>query len=187
MRTFGHPHSETERAHAETRRTAVHTAQEVSPMNVEIKTTEPQTVAFIQMHGEYSQIPDAMKRLYMWTGMRGMQPAGAPSAVYYTLPEGDDQSAAEWEVYTPVARNPEPRVADKKGRGVRRVEPMQVAATLHKGPYETIADTYYALQAWLTENGYYMAGAPEESYLSDPKDTAPEEYLTEVRFPIAKD
>lgn len=155
-------------------------------MEVEIRMTQPQTVAFVRMRGLYSQIPDAIKAVYMWAGMARLQPAGEPSAVYRTVPGEADESEAEWEVHAPVAREPEPRPADERGFGVRRVEPMLVAASVHKGPYETIEATYRALQGWVVENGYRMVGPPEESYLSDPSDTPPEEYLTEVRFPVAK-
>lgn len=155
-------------------------------MDVEIRRTDAQTVAFIRMHGPYAQIPEAIKSIYIWAGMHFLQPAGGPSAVYYTMPEDGDDSNAEWEVYIPLAKDVSPKEPDKKGRGVRRMEGKQVAVAVHKGSYETISDTYFALGDWVTENGYRMAGPPEESYLSDPKDTAPEDYLTELRFPVEK-
>lgn len=104
--------------------------------------------------------------------------------MYYTVPENGDDSYAEWEVYTPIAGDHEPRAADKKGRGVRRHASQLVAATTHIGPYDGVATTYDALGVWVTENGYRMVGPPEESYLSDPKTTSPEEYVTEIRFPV---
>jgi len=155
-------------------------------MNVEVKMTEPVTVAFKQMSGAYSQIPEALKSLYVWAATHFMQPAGMPSAVYYTAPEETAEEDARWEVYTPLARDSKPRDPDKKGCGVKHVGTHLVAATMHKGPYDEVSDTYLALAAWVEDNGYRMAGPPEESYLSNPKDTAPEDYLTEIRFPITK-
>lgn len=37
---------------------------------------------------------------------------------------------------------------------------------------------------WLAEQGYEMAGPPEEAYLTDPAEVPPEEYLTEIAFPV---
>lgn len=155
-------------------------------MDVEIRTTEPQSVAYIRMHGPYAQIPEAIKGVYMWAGTRLLHPSGMPSTVYYTMPQDGDDSSADWEVYVPLGRDVMPKEPDKKGRGVRRTDSVQVAVTQHRGPYETIGDTYAALQAWVAEKGYRMAGPPEESYLNDPGKAAPEECLTEIRFPVAK-
>lgn len=155
-------------------------------IDVEIRTTEPATIAFKRMHGSFAQIPEAIKDLYVWAGMHFLQPGGGPSAVYYTVPQDGDDSDAEWEIYFPLARDSKPKEPDKKGRGVRHLEGKQVAVAVHKGSYESIADTYNQLGDWVVANGYRMAGPPEESYLSDPKDTAPEDYLTELRFPVEK-
>jgi effector-binding domain-containing protein len=38
----------------------------------------------------------------------------------------------------------------------------------------------------MLENGYEIAGPPEEVYLNDPNVTPRDEILTEVRFPVKK-
>ena len=151
-----------------------------------IKTTEASDVAFIRMHGPYSQIPEAIKTLYIWVGIHMMQPMDMPTAVYYTVPENGDDSNAQWEIFTPIKGEHPSREPDKKGCGIRRREAQLVASTIHVGSYETVGTTYEALAEWMTEQGYRMSGPPEESYLSDPKDTPPEEFLTEVRLPVEK-
>ena len=44
---------------------------------------------------------------------------------------------------------------------------------------------YEPLVQWLIGQGYAIAGPPEEVYFSDPDEVPPEEYLTEVRFPVS--
>jgi len=57
---------------------------------------------------------------------------------------------------------------------------------MHKGEYETISTSYDELMAWVMANGYQIVGPPEELYYSDPATTRPQDYLTEIRIPVAK-
>jgi len=155
-------------------------------IEVQIKTTEPTTVAFIAMRGAYDQIPMAMGRLYAWVTERGLEPAGMPSGVYLTDPETVPQPEALWKLRAPVAGDPQETPPDEFGCGIERVPAHEVASTLHKGPYDTLSDTYRELAEWARDNGYRVVGPPEEFYQSDPDTTPPEEYLTEVRFSVAK-
>jgi effector-binding domain-containing protein len=106
-----------------------------------------------------------------------------PGAVYFT-PPGADMSQAKWQVRAPLAGDPSACPADESGCGIEHIEPMKVAFAMHKGPYETISETYNLVAAWIAANGMTMAGPPEESYFSDPATTAPEDYLTEIRMPV---
>lgn len=153
--------------------------------DAQVKTTEPTTVAFVTMRGPYAQVPEAMGRVYGWAAQRGLQPAGMPSAVYFTDPAEVSEDEAVWEVRAPVAGSPDACEADESGCGVKCIPAQRVAAAMHRGPYETIAPTYEALAEWIAGNGMTIIGPPEESYFSDPANTAPEDYLTEVRFPVA--
>lgn len=152
-------------------------------INVELKTTEPMSVVYVTMTGEYSQTPEAFGRVYGWAAQHGLQPAGMPMAVYLTMPgEGE----ALWEVWAPVAGEPAQIAPDESGCGVKRIPAQLVASTVHRGPYETVEPTYRELGTWVEVNGYAMAGPPAESYLNDPSQGPPEEYLTEILFPVIK-
>lgn len=154
-------------------------------IDVQLKTTDPETVAFIPMHGPYEQIPEAMGRLYGWVGQHGMQPVGMPAGVYLTDPKLGVAEAA-WEVRTPVAGDVPDTPVDEAGCGIKHVDPHLVAFAMHHGPYESIGATYDELMAWVEANGYRIVGPPEELYFSDPETTAPADYLTEIRFQVAK-
>lgn len=151
----------------------------------EVKVTEPQTVAFVAMRGAYSQVPQAMGRVYGWAAQHGLQPAGMPSAVYYTDPATVPEADALWEVRAPVAGDPPECEPDASGCGVKRIVSRKVASTMHRGPYESIAGAYASLGQWVAQEGLTMIDAPEELYYSDPANTKPEDYLTEIRFPVA--
>ena len=42
------------------------------------------------------------------------------------------------------------------------------AVTTHMGPYETLPDAYGAIETWMEAKGDTPAGAPWESYITDP-------------------
>lgn len=155
-------------------------------ISVDMKTTEPQTVAFLGMRGPYAQMPDAMGRLYGWAAQHGLQPAGMPSAVYMTDPATVGEDQAVWEVRAPVAGDPPDATPDSSGCGIKHIGATRVATTLYKGPYEEIAPAYEQMTAWMGANGYSMAGPPEEIYISDPANTPASEYVTEIRLPVAR-
>lgn len=45
-----------------------------------------------------------------------------------------------------------------------------VAMARHIGPYNNLGKVYTAMQVWIEEQGYTMAGAPWEIYWTDPQD-----------------
>jgi effector-binding domain-containing protein len=149
-----------------------------------IEHVEPMWVAFVEMRGAYAQVPQALGTLYAWVGAHGLIPAGMPRAVYFTDPASTPEADAIWEVQTAVIGQPAAQPADAQGAGVKLLEAADQAVTVHRGPYETLGDVYTSLGGWVTDNGYELAGAPLEAYLSDPATTAPADYLTEVRFPV---
>jgi AraC family transcriptional regulator len=59
------------------------------------------------------------------------------------------------------------------------------AVTMHAGPYETLTEAYGAIEAWMEANGRSPAGAPWESYVTDPAEHPdPKDWRTEVSWPL---
>jgi len=152
----------------------------------EIKTVDPVTVAYVEMTGPYAQIPSGYGQLYGWIAQHGITPQGMPEAVYMTSPDEVPEEQAVWELWAPVADDTPERAPDETNCGVKRLEERRVASVMHTGPYELLRDTYDPLMQWVAGQGYVIAGPPEEVYLSDPDEVPPEEYLTEVRLPVAR-
>jgi len=142
-------------------------------------------VAFLSRKGPYTLINDAFGKLYSWIGEKGHIPAGPPLGVYFNAPEQVPPEELLWEIRSPIAGDVTPSGPDEKGLGVKRVEGTEVASTMHKGPFDRVGHSMHVLEAWIVENGYEIAGAYEEVYLSEPE-TPPDELLTEIRFPVRK-
>ncbi|MDP2181845.1 MAG: GyrI-like domain-containing protein [Actinomycetota bacterium] len=152
----------------------------------EIKHIEAENVAFIEMRGPYSQIPESYGRLYGWVEARGFKPAPdkMPAAVYLTMPEETSEENALWELWAPLHGGPPDLPVDEVGIGIKRVEATRVVSLMHKGPYDTVGPSYEKVVAFIANEGLAVSGPPMELYYSDPNNTAPEDYLTEIRFPI---
>ncbi len=150
---------------------------------IAVKHTEPETVAFLDTQGPYSLMPERLDLLYKWVVAHGLKPIGMPHAVYLT-PAETPVSEAEWELQAPVAPSSHLKGPDRNGIGVKRLDSITVAFAMHKGPYDSVGTTYERLTNWIAENDYEITGPPEEIYFSDPEDTPPDEYLTEVRIPV---
>lgn len=155
----------------------------VGVFDAQVKLLDPVTVAFVVMQGPYSQVPEAMGRVYGYAAQHGLRPEGMPSAVYFTDPAETPEEDAIWEVRAPLAGDPPEATPDESGCGVRRLPAERVVSAVHRGPYEEIGPTYDALAEWAEGNGLAITGPPEEVYFSDPS-TPPEECVTEVRFPV---
>lgn len=62
----------------------------------------------------------------------------------------------------------------------------KMASIVHNGPFETIADTYKILEAWIENQGYSLVGPVREIYhKGDWLTSDPNEYVTEIQMPIA--
>jgi effector-binding domain-containing protein len=127
---------------------------------------------------------DSIGRLYaeLANVMRegGLHPTGPCAAIYYD--EGYQEEDVDVEVLYPVAGDlpPHQRVSVRTIKGVE-----QVAALVHNGPYEGFQKAYQALIGWIEDNGYAICGPNREIYLQDATDgRPPEDYVTEIQFPV---
>jgi len=60
------------------------------------------------------------------------------------------------------------------------------AVTTHTGPYDKLREAFAAIQKWIAAEGLAAAGAPWESYVTDPADYPdPKDWKTEVYVPLA--
>ncbi|MDC7240834.1 MAG: MerR family transcriptional regulator, partial [Spirochaetales bacterium] len=63
----------------------------------------------------------------------------------------------------------------------------EAACILHKGPYETLRESYNTLFDWIGRSGYRSCGLPRESYIDGiwNRDD-PSQWLTEIQVPVEK-
>lgn len=107
----------------------------------------------------------------------GLPIAGAPLARYLAV------GAGPWTVEAAM-----PLAAPVLGEG--EMEPGTlpagpVAVGIHAGLFDQLPETYAAIEKWMAANGMRSAGAPWESYVTDPgQQPDPADWRTEVYWPI---
>ena len=151
-----------------------------------VKEIEPRTVAYKGVKGSFTKVPDTIGEVVGWITQRGLSMSGPPVAVYFDDPRHVPEEELAWEIQWPVSGDPARAEPDEQGIGIRRVDAYDAAVTLFVGPYEQVGPVYDALIEWVTENGYRVAGPPEEVYLNDPNADPRQEPLTEIRLPVTK-
>lgn len=150
---------------------------------VEVKDIPEQPVLMVCKQTTMDGIGDAMgaafAELMGYMGRSGVAPVGPPLCVYSE--DFDEERGGEMRVCMPVAPG-----ATGEGAVEATVLPGgSMATTVHRGPYDTIGQAYGAVYGWIQEHGHQPAGPMREVYLTDPDEVPPEEYLTEICWPIA--
>lgn len=78
-------------------------------------------------------------------------------------------------------------VSEENGENIRKLDPGLCCFTTHIGPYDDFTSCYTALVEWIEREGHKISGPPIELYIKGEEDDIdPNEYVTEVYFPIKR-
>ena len=157
----------------------------MSSLKFEVRdTVAPMPVAFATADTATDQFGPTIGRLLGMVGTatrpQGVSQAGAPFCRYTDWRE----TSATIDVGVPIAGNFETTGDVKAGElGVKG--PYLFIS--YFGPYDKLPDVYGEAEAWMKENGYTWAGAPWDSYVTDPG-TEPDstKWQTDIYIPISK-
>lgn len=94
----------------------------------------------------------------------------------------DDAIKIDMETAVPLPG----RVPDNDQISIRTLPGALVASTVHTGDDLSLGQAYVALHRWMQGNGYRFAGPPRNVHLRRTKHTDPNQYVTEVQFPVEK-
>ncbi len=153
------------------------------PPPVEVKTLEPQRIAFVRHIGPYQGVGAAWGKLCAWAGPRGLLgPATRFIGICYDDPQITPPEKIRYDAAIAIGRPVQP-----EGEiGVTELAGGDYAVATHRGPYETLSRTYQLLLgAWLPQSGRDLRDAPcFEAYLNSPQSASPEDLLTAIHVPI---
>lgn len=153
------------------------------PYDISIKQIPAQFAAVVRADATAATMPDIIRDGFT-AAAAAVQASGAAFAgpPFFSMSTPPDEDPTEIEVGFPVAAP----FTDRDGVLGVEVPAMMVAAAVHRGPYDEVGPVYQAVWAWIQEHGHAGVGAPREVYLNSPGDTTkPEDYLTEIQFPIS--
>jgi effector-binding domain-containing protein len=150
---------------------------------VVIKKVEPQLIASIRaILPTYGHLGQLYEELIPYVYSRGGKPAGPTMYMCHDMEykEKDVDVEAGFPIAEAIAASDRVKVYELPGMA-------EAACTIHKGPYEGIGEAYSAIMAWTESNGYQITGPDRELYLTSPADTTdPNQYVTEIQFPVKK-
>ncbi|MFC4098135.1 MerR family transcriptional regulator [Paenibacillus xanthanilyticus] len=152
----------------------------IDRIDVQLAAVPPMTIAstrlMIRGEDDAAGYGAYFARLYDRIAADGLTIAGTPMTIYHS------------SEYSPAGHDTEFAIpVEEAGDGTRRLPESLCARAVLKGAYPELKSVYARLRAWIEEEGYIVADAPYEVYLTDPKqvnDAA--ESVTEVYFPIRK-
>jgi AraC family transcriptional regulator len=156
------------------------------PMDVRIETVPPMKVAFIRHVGPYDDgeaISRTWAKLMAWAGSRGLLgPQTKHIGIAHDNPHVTPPEKCRYDACITVDRPfaPEGEV------GVQEISGGEYAVVTHKGPYEKMAEPYAWLYGeWLPSSGREPSDAAGFTvYRNSPRDTKPEDLLTDIYVPL---
>jgi AraC family transcriptional regulator len=156
------------------------------PMKVHIETLTPMRVAFLRHVGPYDDgLGRTWDRLMAWAGPRGLLGPGTKFlGIDHDNPHVTPADKLRYDACIATDRP----FAPEGEIGVQTVPGGQYAVATHRGPYEKMHETYAQLYGdWLPRSGHEPADAPSfQLYRNSPRDTAPEDLLTDVYVPLRR-
>jgi effector-binding domain-containing protein len=150
---------------------------------VTIKKVEPQLIASIRdVLPTYGHLGQLYNELIPYVFSNGGKLAGPTIYICYDAEYKEKDVDVEAGIPIAKAINGSNRIKVYELPGMD-----EAACTVYQGPYENIGEAYTAIMAWTEENGYQITGPDRELYLTSPADTQnPNEYVTEIQFPVKK-
>jgi AraC family transcriptional regulator len=141
-----------------------------------------QPVVFVRVRAARHEIPAAIAgglgKAFPFAMKAGLPIAGRPYARYHAMGPG----LFTMDVGVPVG-------ASTAGEGEVEGGTLPGGPALlavHAGSYDSLGETYAAMERWMEEHGCQPNGGPWESYITDPAEHPdPAEWRTEVYWPIA--
>lgn len=152
-------------------------------VNVEIMKSDGVRVAYIRHIGPYFECAVAWEKICAWAGPKGLM---TPETGFYGVCHDDPKVTPPEKLRMDVCLSVPGSVEAEGEVGVMDIFQGEYAMTLHKGPYEGLAETYETLfGVAMPETGREFADGPSiERYLNTPENTAPEDLLTEIFIPL---
>lgn len=105
----------------------------------------------------------------------------------YTLALFHDGECKEKDIDVEVQKTVSGNYQDTEHVKFKTVPAVQIASATYKGSYAQIAQVNEAVARWIADNGYEFDGIAFNIYHVSPHETQnPDEYVTEVCYPVKK-
>ncbi len=148
----------------------------LNEIQVQLVETQPRNIFFVRkkmnVEEEFGPCMGALYENLLANKLTALAP---PMSIYHDE-EDFDPNNLDVEIAIPVYEEAEQ---------TRKLPGYLCAMASVKGPYKEVLPSAYAkIREWIEVVGYNIDDAPFEVYVTDPMRTEPENYITEVYFPV---
>jgi AraC family transcriptional regulator len=153
-------------------------------VKVRLEDRKPVRVAFVRHVGPYQETGVAWATLCKFAAQQGwLSPDLQRIGIGYDDPGVTDPDKLRFDACLTV----DDQFHATGEIGVQELPGGEYAVVTHRGPYETLVETYRQLfQEWASICGRELRSSPNfEVYLNDPAITPPEDLVTEIYIPLA--
>jgi AraC family transcriptional regulator len=129
--------------------------------------------------GIAATLAEILPAVFDYAQRNGLAMAGPPFTRYPEIGMGSLVMEGGVQLLAPPA--------DPPGEGIEvlTIPAGPAAVTVHRGPYDTLPDSYRVIEAWLDREGRTPDGPPREIYVTDPGDHPdPATWETEIIQPL---
>ena len=152
-------------------------------LSIERRDLSPQPFLFVRAkagrHEIAKAIAEALGKAFPYAMQAGLAIAGRPTARYLSTGPG----LFDMQIGVPLA-------AASLGHGDVQGGELPggaFAVGVHAGSYDSLSETYVAMERWMESNGYRPGRAPWESYVTDPGEFPDvKDWRTEIYWPLAQ-
>lgn len=154
----------------------------------ELIDTRPMTWAFVTRPGDlgHDLIKDAIEQAFSQLGARIAQAKiatrGPPRACYHYQ---DGRGLTGFDLGFPIAAS-DADAARAAGLKVGATSAGLALKTMHRGPYQSLRETYLMLAEDMKARGHEPGGDIWEIYLNDPDAVAQDQLVTEINWPLER-
>ncbi len=154
---------------------------EQDPLPIRVVQFPGQTILTRAYTGPFSEIGSRITDFIAFLVEENIEVTGDLGAALFDDPATTPPEETRYEIRIPVA----PETVVVAPYEIKVMDPVDTAAVLLIGSYESIAGRYEEIYTWIDENGYVPDGPLMEVYLLHPgSDVPPEQFETEVHVPV---
>lgn len=144
-------------------------------IEIKLVETQPKNILSIRQKINVTDYGKYLGKLFETIAKEKLTPVGAPMCIYHD--EEFNPENYDTEIAVPVR---------EVVTGTRDFPGCLCAMATLKGSYSQLNAVYSRLKEWTEAEGFRVNGAPFEIYLTNPGECKPEDFVTEVYFPVAK-
>ncbi len=124
-------------------------------------------------------LAESLPTVFDYAHRHGLAVAGPPFARYPEIGMGSLIIESGITIAGP------PSTAPTGGIEALVIPPGRAVTTIHRGPYDSLLESYQQIERWMRDQGLSAAGAPWETYLTDPGEHPdPATWETEIVQPV---